>query len=134
MDLTRLQELKQRLRADKELAPVWDFFLDTFGQKPEFIALGERTSHPFVEVVVTRVGAQLFGPGGPVVGLILTRLPDHDFIHGGFQVGGRLGGVIYFDDVGVGLLVVVDRPPSDKAKYARFSGHPIKAPGPPSAN
>lgn len=42
MDLNRLQDLKQKLLHDQDLAPVWSFFLDHFGGNPAFIALGER--------------------------------------------------------------------------------------------
>jgi hypothetical protein len=134
MDLTRLQELKQKLLHEDQLAPVWSFFLDHFGEDPAFIALGERADHPFVEAVVDQVGQQLFGQGGAVSRLLLTRLADQQFIHGGFSMGGRVGGVIYFEDARIGLLAVADLPPSIEAKYARFSGYPLRQQGEPSRN
>ena len=134
MDVARLQELKQKLLSEKELAPVWSFFLDHFGQDPEFIALGERAGHPFVEAVVAQVGRQLFARDGKVTGLLLTRIGEQQFIHGGFSMAGRIGGVIYFEDVRTGLVVVADNPPSIEVKYARFTGQPIRNPGQPSRN
>lgn len=134
MDLPRLQELQQKLRHDKDLAPVWDYFLTHLAEDPAFIALGERFRDPFVESVVTEVGRQLYGPGGKVRGLLLSRLPDQAFIHGGFSVAGRVGAVFYFEDVGMGLVAVAENAPSTLMRYARFSGHPIRRPGEPSAN
>jgi hypothetical protein len=134
MDLTRLQELKQKLLNDKELAPVWGFFFDHFAEDPEFIALGQRTRHAFVEAVLAQVGPQMFPGAGPASGLLLTRLADQQFIHGGFFLGGRPGGVIYYEDARVGLITVANLPPSTEVKYARFSGMPLRGLQTPSRN
>jgi hypothetical protein len=134
MDLTRLQELKHKLLHEEKFDPVWSFFLDHFGKDPNFIALGERAQHPLVEAVVTQVGRQLFARDGTVSRLLLTRLPDEQFIHGGFFMGERPGGVIYFEDARIGLVAVADIPPSIEAKYARFSGHPVRKKGEASPN
>jgi hypothetical protein len=134
MDLARLQELKQKLLHEERLAPVWEFFLSRFGENPEFIALGERARHPFVETVVAEVGRQMYPREAEVSGLLLTRVPGRQFLHGAFSVGGRIGGVIYFEDARVGLVVVPDKPPSIEVKYARFSGHPVRSRGEPSRN
>lgn len=84
--------------------------------------------------MLAEIGRQLFSRDGTVSGLLLTRLADEHFIHGGFQMGARLGGVIYFEDAHIGLAAVADTPPSIEAKYARFSGQPVRRQGKPSRN
>src|SRR5581483_3897588 len=98
MELSRLKELKNKLLHDKELAPVWKFFFDHLAEDPEFLALGERTEHAFVEAAVAQVGRQLYPHAPPAGSLLLTRLAEQQFIHGGFFVAGRPGGVFYFED------------------------------------
>ncbi len=134
MDLTRLEELKRKLVQDKALPPVWRFFLDHLGEDPEFIRLGDQTRHPFVEAALAQVGRQLFPQAEAIVGLLLTRLPEQQFLHGGFMIAGRPGGLFYFDDVRMGLITIAELPPSIDVKYARFSGHPLRPPATPSAN
>jgi hypothetical protein len=134
MDLARLQELKQKLLYEEKLTVVWSFFTDHFADHDEFVALGEHTRHPFVEAVLAQLGQQLFADKGTVRNLILTRVPEQHFLHGGFGMAGRVGGVIYFEDVGVGLLAVSPLPPSIDVNYARFSGQPIKRYTNPSRN
>jgi len=97
MNLARLQELKEKLLHEKELAPVWSFFLDHFAEDRAFLALGERIDHPFVEAVLAQVGQQLFPQNSAIKRTILTRLPEQQFLHGGFTMGGRIGGVFYFE-------------------------------------
>jgi hypothetical protein len=134
MDLARLKELKRKLLLDQQLAPVWTFFLDHFAEKPGFIALGERARHPLVEAVLVQVGQQLFGADGTISDMILTRIADQQFLHGGFRMGGRFGGVFYFEDAHSGLVAVADHPPGNEGKYARFSGRPVPRHAGPSLN
>jgi hypothetical protein len=134
MDLSRLQELKQKLIHDKDLIPVWTFFLDHFGDDPDFIALGDAITHPFLESVLAQVGMQMFPQDALVSMSKLVRLADQQFIHGSANVAGRLGVVFYFEDVQVGMVVVSDPSAFDNAKMARFSGQMLRRPGPPSDN
>jgi hypothetical protein len=134
MDSTQLAELKRMLLHDKNLPPVWAFFLDHFGENADFIALGELAQHPFLEAVVAQVGEEMFPRVGAIIGLLLTRLAEEQFVHGGFFLGGRPGGLIYFEDARIGLIAVADLPPSIEAKYARFSGVRVRKPGEPSRN
>jgi hypothetical protein len=134
MDLSGLLLLKHKLLHDKELAPVWAYFLDNFGEDSDFIANGERTSHELVEAVVEQIAEQMFGADGKVRNLLLVRVPGQQFIHGGLTVGGRFGGVIFFEDEQIGLVVVPDKPPSIEVKYARFSARPQQRRGEPSRN
>jgi len=134
MDRDKLQQLKQKLLHDKDLAPVWLFFMDHFAEDPAFIALGERVDHPLIEAVLAEVSRQLFPRDGAVTRTLLTRLADQRFLHGGFFMGLRPGGVILFEDISMGLLAVPDLPPSIEVKYALFSGHPLAKRGEPSRN
>jgi hypothetical protein len=126
--------LKQKLQYEEDLTRIWLYFMDHFAEVGEFMALGEEARHPLVEAVVAQIGQQLFGADGAVSRLLLNQIAEQDFIHGGFALGGRLGGVIYFDDLRMGLLMVTDHPPSIEVKYARFSGRPLPKRGEPSRN
>ena len=67
--------------------------------------------------------------------LLLTRLPEHHFVHGGFAINHSLANIIYFEDVHQGLMAVVMPPPNIETKYARFSGKPLPPrPTTPSVN
>src|SRR5947209_4498044 len=106
MDLSLLATLKKKLLTAREFSEVAAYFLDHFGDKPEFIHLGEGTTDPFLEAVLAQVAGQLFQRSVVVHDIRLIRLPDHGFIHGGFTMEGKLGTLIYFEDVRVGLIVI----------------------------
>ncbi len=134
MHSNRLVELKQKLLHEKELAPIWLYFLDNCAEDQTFIELGDQTEHPTIEAVIHQVSRQLFPRNGTVSGLLLTRIAEEKFIHGAFFMGMRPGGLFFYEDINMGLLVVPDLPPSTEVKYARFSGRPLPKLGEPSKN
>jgi hypothetical protein len=133
MDLSLLATLKEKLIEAEKFADVFSYFLDHFGEQREFIALGERTRHDFLENVLSQIGQQIFGRPVEMSGLILTRLADQQFIHGGGLMNGSLATVIFFEDINVGLaaIAVLD---SDETKFARFSARPLVTGIRPSMN
>jgi hypothetical protein len=134
MDLNLLDTLKEKLVHARDFSEVWAYFFDHFGEDPEFIACGERARHSFLEAVLTQVGSELFGRKVPVSHLLLTRLPERQFLHGGFSLNGRLANVIYFEDIQVGLIAVVLSMSSGETRLARFSGRPRPVSREPSVN
>ncbi len=134
MDLKLLETLKQRLLTAKEFEQVFTYFLDQFGEDPEFIAQGERAHSAFLEAVVAQVGKELFGREVRVTDVLLTRLPEQQFIHGACRLAGRLANVIYFEDIHTGLLVVILSEARGETKLCRFSGRPLHNPQAPSRN
>jgi hypothetical protein len=137
MDLTLLGTLKAKLVEADQFAKVWEFFLDHFGEKEEFIALGERLRrHAFLEAVFGQIGRQLFRCEEVLLeNILLTHLPEHRFVHGGCTINGHLANVLYFEDLQMGVMsVVVSVSPSDM-RMIRFTGKPVPLDrGSPSVN
>ena len=137
MNLELLPVLKDKLLHAKQLSEVTTYFFDHFGEDPEFIALGELVRHPFLEAVIGEIGRQMFGKETPPTDLLLTRLADQQFIHGGGAVNGRVISLLFFEDVSVGLLALAASIDPPETKFARFTGK-CMAPPPglerPSAN
>ncbi len=134
VDLARLDELKRKLQNDRDLAPIYEFFLDHFGEKPEFHDEGTRTRHEFLESVVAQVVCQaLQKKNCALVGLTMTEIPDRSFIHGGFLAEGRVGGLLWFDDIETGLVALCALN-KDESKFARFKGKPLPRQAKPSVN
>src|SRR5262245_19566334 len=102
MDLALLTTLKDKLVQAKNFTEVWQYFFDQFGEDPAFIALGERTEHPFLEAILVQIGKEMFGHEVDLADVLLTRLPEQEFVHGGLTLDGRLANVIYFEDIQVG--------------------------------
>lgn len=133
MDLTRFAELKRKLTSEKELALIYEYFLDHFGENPEFMAMGESAVHPYILMVIAQVANHLH-PTETVSHVALVNLPEHQLFHGGFSLGGRPGCVLYCEDLRVGMIVVPELPPSIEVRYARFTGVPLGGPPTPSTN
>jgi hypothetical protein len=99
-----------------------------------FIELGEPIRDEALETTIAHVVLQMFPRDGEDIQVRLIGLADQGFIHGNVVVAGRVGGVLYFEDVRVGLIAVSESFPSDETKFARFSTMPYKPGARPSRN
>ena len=134
MDLTLLATLKDKLANAKNFGDIWTYFFDHFGEDAEFIALGERTRDRMLEAILAQIGKEMFGRPVKVTDLLLTRLPEQQFIHGGLLLGGSLANVLYFEDIHMGVVAVVAAFRPSETKMARFSGIPLPGRLEPSQN
>ena len=134
MDLQLLATLKEKRGSTTNFSEVQTYFLDHFGDHPAFIELGEPTTDEFLEQVLAEVVGQLFHMTVTVNDARLVRLPDHKFVHGGFMVQGKVGTLIYFEDVCKGLISVAWSLSPPETKFMRFSGRPLQPGTRPSRN
>jgi hypothetical protein len=122
MKIERLQELKQKLSNEKDLSQIWLFYMDHFADHREFTELGKPAHNDYLDIVLQKTCQQMFGKAITITNLLLIYIAEHQFFHGPFQVEGRIGGVIFFEDIKVGLLAVSTVfPPTDAVNYSRFS-------------
>lgn len=121
MKIERWQELKQKLTDEADLSTIWLFYMDHFADHPQFTDLGEPAHSEYLDAVIRTTCQQMFGRA-KVHDFLSIYIAEHKFFHGPFQVERRIGGVIYFEDIKVGLIAVsADFPPTDVVKYSRFS-------------
>jgi hypothetical protein len=121
MDIDRLKELRKKLVIEKDLSEIWEFYMTHFADHEAFTDLGEQAENEFLEAVLKTLCAQLFGAQAKIDDFLLISIEDYDFFHGPFMVEGRIGGIIYFEDVNFGLMAVSESTTSNMVKYSRFS-------------
>ncbi len=120
MNIERLQELKQKLINEKDLSKIWLFYMDHFADHQDFTELGKPTHNDYLDVVLHKTCQQMFGRAVTITNFFLIYIAEHQFFHGPFHVEGYIGGVIFFEDIKVGLLAV-SSDSTDVVKYSRFS-------------
>ncbi|MBC6432168.1 hypothetical protein FM036_15935 [Nostoc sp. HG1] len=122
MNIDRLQELKRKLTNDADLSDIWLFYMDHFADHPEFTDLGEPADNEYLDAVLQKTCQQMFGRAIKISDFLLIYIAPYNLFHGAFQVEGRIGGVIYFEDIKTGLIAVSeDYPATNVVKYSRFS-------------
>ncbi|MFK0733511.1 MAG: hypothetical protein HEQ35_07715 [Gloeotrichia echinulata IR180] len=122
MKIERLQELKQKLTNEADLSNIWLFYMDHFADHAEFTELGQPAHNEYLNTIIHKTCQQMFGKTIKITNFFLIYIAKYHLFHGPFQVQGRIGGVIYFEDIKIGLLAVsADYPPTDAVKYSRFT-------------
>lgn len=125
----KLQILKLKLAESTSLEPVLTYFYDHVSNDQEFIELGQPARHDLLESVIHQVvGQQLLKiKKSKVDQFMLLHIPDYHFYHGGCILNGLFTQYIYFDDIDVGVIVVLL--PDMSTARMRFSV--VAAPGRP---
>lgn len=125
----KLQILKLKLAESKNLEPVLTYFYDHVSSDMEFIEMGHPARHDLLETVIHQVvGQQVLSIKNPKVAeFMLLHIPDYHFYHGGCILSGLFTQYIYFDDIDVGIVVVLL--PDMSTARMRFSV--VAAPGRP---
>jgi hypothetical protein len=96
--------------------------MDEFADHAEFTNLGRPTANPFLEAAIPQICHRMFGRKMRVRDLLIISIPEYQFFHAPFLVEGRIGGVIYFPEINMGLMAVsAESPPTAEVKYSRFS-------------
>jgi len=122
MNIDRVQELKQKLTSVADLSQIWLFYMDHFAEHTEFTDLGEPAYNEYLDGVIQKTCEQMFGREVKIADFLLIYIAEYGLFHGPFQVERRIGGVIYFEELKIGLIAVsADYPPTDAVKYSRFS-------------
>jgi hypothetical protein len=134
MDLSLLDTLKEKLTTGKDFGEVWEYFLDNFGEKPEFLELGRRKHDPILQQILSQMTIQLFGKEAPLREIMFLEVAEKSFIHGGCILGNKMSNLIYFEDVQVGLLAIVWSFTPSETKLIRFSPRPPVRMATPSLN
>ncbi|HEX9736792.1 MAG TPA: hypothetical protein VGG06_32910 [Thermoanaerobaculia bacterium] len=123
VDLKKLDELRDKLATAESFGDVMDYFLDHFGENPEFMALGKRVKSPLMNAVVQRVAEELLGPGARVTGKHFVLLKKQRFIHGAPLLDGRISVLIFFRDIDMGMLAFSI---GEETKFVRFTSYTVK--------
>ncbi len=121
MQIELLQELKQKLTNEADLSKIWLYYMDNFADHREFTQMGEPARNEYLDVVLQKNCEQMFGKAIKINKFLLIYIAKYQFFHGPFQVEGRIGGVIYFEDIKIGLCAVSANLATNEVKYSRFT-------------
>lgn len=121
MKLKKLDQLKEKLQKETDLSKIWLYYMDEFGDIPEFSDLGEPVRQDDLLAVITQVCQQIFGKPTNIDGILTIYIKEYKFYHAPFMTNNHIGGVIFFEDINTGLIAVTSAA-SNIAKYSRFTG------------
>jgi hypothetical protein len=122
MKIKKIYQLKEKLQREKDLSKIWLYYMDEFGDRPEFTDLGELVENDFLATVIAQVCQQIFGKlTTKVDGIMIIELREYQFFHASFMSNNHIGGVIFFEDINTGLVALASANDS-LAKYSRFTG------------
>jgi hypothetical protein len=121
MELKKLYQLKEKLQKETDLSKIWLYYMDEFGDRPEFSDLGSAVRQDFLLTAIAQVCQQIFGKPTNIDDILTIYIKEYQFYHAPFIANKHIGGVIFFEDINTGLIAVTSAS-SKLAKYSRFTG------------
>ena len=121
MKLKKLYKLKEKLQKETDLSKIWSYYMDEFGDIPEFSDVGEPVRQDSLLAVIAQVCQQIFGKPTNIEAILTIYIKEYKFYHAPFMANNHIGGVIFFEDINTGLIAVTSAG-SNIAKYSRFTG------------
>lgn len=125
MDLTLLETLRLKIATGTNFMEVFEYFFDHFGEDPAFLGAGELVEPKETNLLtqlLAHIGSAIFKTDKIVMkDTRLIRVPEYQFIHGGFIMNGCMANVIYCEDLQKGILVVHRPKINPPTHFARFS-------------
>lgn len=116
MTCHHFSQLRHLLQHAPNFTSVMSYFFDHLGDTPQLQTLSLPTRHPVLEKALRATVAHM--SKGDMRGLKLLSVTTHGFFHGGFVVGDRLGILLYFEDLQLGLACLVNS--RGQTQLARF--------------
>lgn len=128
MTLAECGELKKRLVGEKDLYKVQDYFF-SFAEQGTLLTMGrpfdgERATK--LLNVVSQACSRALNLAAVRVEAGLIEVGEYQMIHGPLTVNGKQGSLLYFEDIGTGLLTLLWDASKSGTKYLRFM---TQAPG-----
>ncbi len=121
MNLNRLKRLKIKLTTEKEFSNIWLFYVDNFMNKPEFNAAGHPVEKKELHSILKQTCRYMLGREIKIHDFLIFHIPDYQFFHGAFHIDSGLGGIIYYEDIQMGLLALTELCDYGIVKYSRFT-------------
>jgi hypothetical protein len=122
MNFKKFQELKRRLVEGTNFSETWEFYMDHFTDSPKFIEMGQPVHCEELNEIVRATCQEMFNKSAKVDTSIVIHIPESKFFHGPIQVGKRMGGMMFFEDIEMGMIAVsAEYPPTPETKYSRFT-------------
>jgi len=117
-------DLKKRFVESTNFAEFHDYYFTNFVEKGNFTSLGRTLSAPrseFLNRALAEAYIKAADIGSAVISSQLIEIPELGLVHGALNVNGKLASVLYFDDISMGMFVVVENSATGETKYMRFT-------------
>lgn len=114
-----LSRVKRKLIALAPCDEVMSDFLDRVTSLPGF-TFEQRRGPKWLADAIARAAEELLDKPHGQSDVMLVSVPEHALIHGSITIGKYVGSVLYFEDIELGVVVMLPSKPSQMVVYMRL--------------
>jgi len=114
-----LSILKEKLVTGDNFSEIQNYFFDCLTENDEFIKRSKRTKNALLKKTISVVAEQVFQRKVTLTYMMILKYPEASFYHGTCFVEGKIAGMLFFEDIDMGLFAVQMKHP--ETSFVRFS-------------
>jgi hypothetical protein len=114
-----LSILKEKLMTSDNFCEIQNYFFDCLAENDEFIIRSKRAKNSLLKQTISVVAEQVFQSKVTITHTMILKYPKAFFYHGTCFVEGRIAGMLFFEDIDMGLFSVQMKHP--ETSFVRFS-------------
>lgn len=99
-------ELRSDFVKATKFSDFWDGFLENWAGRPAFIEMGKKVDNSRLSEVIQQTCDQVMRRKTKQSNMLLVSVEEASLLHGAFLLEGAFGALLYFTDIGKGLVVV----------------------------
>ena len=121
-----LERLKDIMLNETEFINTYTHYLDNFGEDREFKGICKTVKRPNLKAAMSTAGKQVTKGEGNIVHLMFVKLPGYPFLHATMFIDDRIATLIFFEDIGVGLMTIATPENTDFIRFSEVSHEDLK--------
>lgn len=122
----KIAALKEKVVTAENFTEAYEYFWDHLSKNSDFLQLSKKAKHPHLKKVLTRIGEKLFAQDVTITNLLLMKIRTCHFYHGAFFIQGKPAAVLFFEDIGMGLICIGMSMKTYETSFIRFSSIDIE--------
>jgi hypothetical protein len=116
-----IARLKELVVSAEDLAEPVRYFLDHVAAAPAIRRANELGNPTFLGQIIQGVATLHFEAAMPLASPMFFQVAEYGLWHGACRLGGRITQVLYFEDIGVGIVAIAYMPAAEQVDFLRFS-------------
>ncbi len=114
-----LAGLKEKLMTGDEFNEIHNYFFYHLAENDEFMGKSKKAKNPMLKQTIKSMAKQLFQKDVEITHVMILKYPKTPFYHGSCFVDGHIAGLIFFEDIDMGMFSIVKNYP--EMSFIRFS-------------
>lgn len=118
----KIDTLRNLLQYEDSFGKTASYFFDNLGENRSFLADGKLVKNAFLKKIIRKACDNFISTEAPMSRLLIIHFKEYGFYHGPFFIGASPANFFYYEDLKMGMILIVRSMSTGMMSYLRFRG------------